>query len=338
MKKILMVSDCVISREMYMKYFDFAWSENKVVIVEDMKGFTDIDFQKWMLDTEQKGPEAFKANEEVLKQVSDTEILVVHMSIINKKILDAAKNLKIIFVCRGGCDNINMQYAAEKGIKVINAASRSADAVADVTVAMMISEMKNLIRSAIAMHDGKWIKEFTNFGHHHNLKTQTVGIIGFGEIGQRVAERLKGFGCRILAYDPFISDENIVHRGGNPVSFDNLLKESDIVSIHLRLSEKTRHFIGEKEFTKMKKTAYFINNARSGLVDQKAMINALKTRKIMGAALDVFDVEPLPLDHPLRELDNVSLTPHMAGVSCDTVNNGVELMAEELQKYLKGKQ
>ena len=334
MEKILMVADCVVTEALYRKYFPEAFEKHEVELVEDMKGYTTIDFQKLMLGTEQQGAEAFDANPEIVEKIKDATILIVHMSVINSQVLNAAKNLKTIFVCRGGCDNLNMKLAKEKGIQVLNAASRSADAVADYTVAMMIAETKNMIRAAISLANGKWEKEFSNFGHHHNLGRLVVGIIGFGEIGKRVAKRLKGFECRVLVHDPYLSDDEVRERGGVPVTLKQLLTEADIVTIHLRLSESTRNFIGKAELDTMKKTAYLVNTARSGLVDQDALADALRERKIMGAALDVFDIEPLPADSKFRKLDNVSLTPHMAGVSCDTVDIGVELMGEAFLKHI----
>ena len=333
MEKILMVADCVVTEALYRKYFPAAFAAHEVEVVEDMKGYTTIDFQKLMLGTEQRGAEAFEANPEIVENIREATVLVVHMSVINRQVLDAAEKLKTIFVCRGGCDNLNMELIKERGIRLFNAASRSADAVADYTVAMMIAETKNMIRSAIALANGKWEKEFSNFGHHHNLGRLTVGIIGFGEIGRRVAKRLEGFGCGVLVHDPYLPDAEVEKRGGTPVTLDRLLREADIVTLHLRLSESTKNFLGEAELGKMKKTAYLVNTARSGLVDQEALAEALRQHRLMGAALDVFDVEPLPADSAFRSLDNVSLTPHMAGVSCDTVDIGVELMGEAFAKH-----
>ena len=185
--------------------------------------------------------------------------------------------------------------------------------------------------------EGKWQKDYPNDINYIDMRNRTIGLIGFGYIGQRVAQNLSGFGCKILVHDPFLSDEKVKDLGGNPVSLDELLKKCDIISLHLRYSEKTKNFIGKDEFNKMNKMTTLINTARAGLVDQEAMIDALKNKKILGAAIDVYDEEPLSEDNPYINLDNITLTPHIAGVSNDTIANAVEIIAEDLNRYFNNK-
>ena len=163
-----------------------------------------------------------------------------------------------------------------------------------------------------------------------------VGIIGYGTIGSRVQKRCEAFGSEVIVYDPFVSEESLAAQGAKPVPLEKLLKEADIVTIHLRLSEKTLNFLGEKELAMLKSTAYVINTARAGLIQEEALIHALKERRICAAALDVYNEEPLPMDHPYMELDNVVLIPHLAGSSCDTMLNSFILMNGEMQHYCKG--
>ncbi|HHT96954.1 MAG TPA: 2-hydroxyacid dehydrogenase [Clostridiales bacterium] len=290
-----------------------------------------------MMETENNGPEALEANENIIKHVHDADILIVHMTIVNKKLIDAAKNLKLLGIMRGGCDNANVDYAKEKGIKVVNSGARSSDAVADFTVGMIISEMKNIARSFCELKKGNWVSGYSNFEYAHDLSKNTIGIIGFGIIGQRVAARLKSFGSKIIVYDPYVGDDGIKEKGYLPVSLDKLLTSSDVISIHMRLSTDTKKMIGKNEFDKMKKNAFFINTARAGLVDEDALYNALKGCKIAGAAIDVFNVEPLPKDHRLIQLDNITITPHIAGKTCDTSTNSAELIAIELKRFLDNK-
>ena len=336
-KKALLVSDCAVTRPMLEEYFGFLADRcEEVVYLEDLVGYTDIQFQELMLGVEQNGPESYDALPALVEEIRDAEIVVAHMSIFNRKVLEGAKKIQLLGVCRGGVDNVNLDCVHEKGIRMINAASRSSDSVADFTAAIMVAEMKNIVRAAIELHENKWVKTFPNVGNNHNMRRQVVGIIGYGEIGMRVATRLKAFGCEIVVHDPFLSDADIKTRGAKPVSLEALLRTSDVVTIHLRLSEKTAGFLGREQFELMKPTAYFINNARAGLVDEGALLEVLRTHRIAGAALDVFSEEPLPEDSVWQRLDNVTLTPHIAGVSCDTVRNGVELVSQDVQKFMDG--
>ena len=163
-----------------------------------------------------------------------------------------------------------------------------------------------------------------------------VGLVGFGDIGRKIATRLKGFGTTILAYDPYCTKENIEAFGCVPVSLDELLEQADFVSLHVRLSPQTQNMFGAAEFAKMKPTAIFVNAARAGLVDEAAMIDALEQKKIGGAVLDVFREEPLPVDHPLRKLKNVTLSAHLAGTDIGTFSGSIKIVADNLEQYFSG--
>jgi D-3-phosphoglycerate dehydrogenase len=306
----------------------------EVVLFHDEQMQTPKDITEVMLKTEQEGADASPANPALVEAAKDADILVVHASPVNTQVIENAPNLKYVAVLRSGTENVNHQLCQERGIKIISAPGRSAPAVADCTVGLMLCEMKNIARGHKGLMEGKWIKKFVNFNYIHDMRKCTVGIIGAGQIGQKVISRLKGFECNVIVHDPFVPDEVLREKGFEPVSLEELLKESDIVSIHLRLSEKTQKFMGEKEFKLMKKTASFINCARAGLVDEEALIRALQNKEIGGAALDVFSEEPLPQDSPFLALDNVTLTPHVAGTSVDTFGNSVEIIKELLEKEL----
>jgi D-3-phosphoglycerate dehydrogenase / 2-oxoglutarate reductase len=163
-------------------------------------------------------------------------------------------------------------------------------------------------------------------------------LIGFGIIGRKVAARLAPFGMKILTYDPFCTKEMAEEGGAELISFEELLKRSDFVSMHARFSEETKDLMGEKEFSLMKPTAIFVNTARAGLVNENALVNALKEHKIRSAAIDVFWTEPLPADHPLLKLTNVTLTPHRAGGTSDVKSNSMDIMLATLDKYFAGEE
>lgn len=285
-----------------------------------------------MLKTEQEGADASPANPKFVKAAADAHIIVVHAAPVNTEVIEHAPNLKYIFVLRSGIENVNKELCDARGIRIVNAPGRSTHSVADTTVGLMIAENKNIARGHQALKEGKWVKQFVNFDYVHDMRKCTVGIIGAGQVGRKVITRLQGFGCRILVYDPYVSKEELEKMGYTAVSLEELLKQSDFVSLHLRLSETTQNFMDKKEFAMMKKTAYFINTARAGLCNEEALVEALKNKQIGGAALDVFNEEPLGLESPFLSLDNVTITPHVAGTSVDTFSNSVEIIYDELVK------
>lgn len=336
-KKILCVADGGITVELFseMKKLEENY-EVEVQIVEDTDMYAMGPITDRMLLIEQGGVDAAPNCESLLQNCKDADIIAVHVASVNRDVIAACEKLKVVAVLRGGYENADMEALTEKGIQLINAPWRSAEAVADFTVGMMIAENKNIARSHKLLFEGTWCKKYVNQEYIHNMRMCTVGLIGFGYIGSRVVERLKGFGSRVIVYDPFVAPEKLAEQGVESVSLDQLLAESDFVSVHLRLSDKTHHFMGKEEFAKMKETAYFINTARAGIVDTDALVEALKNHEIGGAAIDVYDEEPLGKDHPYLSLDNITLTSHLAGTSCDTMRCSVEIGVEEIERYLKG--
>ena len=285
---------------------------------------------------EEGGPEAWKVSDEMLAAVKEAEILIVHVAPVGKTVMDAAPNLKVVGVLRTGVENVDLALCKERGIQVYNAEGRNSVAVADQTVAMMLCEMRNIARAHAALVSGTWVKMFPNTLYIRDMCKCTVGIIGVGKIGVMVAERLKGFGCRILGCDIFLPPEEIRRRGCEPVSMEELLAQSDFITIHMRHEAGDPPLIGAEELKKMKKSAFLINCARSGLIDTNALVTALQEKTIGGAALDVFDEEPMPTDHPIFKLDNVTLTPHTAGTTMDAFANSVTILLEQLTVLVEG--
>lgn len=334
--KILCVYDGGITKDLMEQMKELEEYGAEVTFVEDPDMYAMGPITDRMLLIEQKGVDAAPDCQNLLDACEDKDILVVHVASINKKVIEKCKNLKVAAVLRGGFENADVDALTEKNIPLINAPWRSADAVADFTVGMMVAENKNIARSHKLLFEGNWCKKYVNQEYIHNMRNCTVGLIGFGYIGSRVAKRLSGFESEVIVYDPFTPAEKLEAEGVKSVSLDELLERSDFVSMHLRLSDKTEDFMTKKEFDKMKKTAYFINTARSGLVKTEDLIEALKNKTIGGAAIDVYDVEPLPEDHPYLTLDNITLTSHLAGTSCDTMRTSVEIGVEDLKRYLTG--
>ncbi len=294
-----------------------------------LNGFDEL--QNINLLVEQGGREDYDVPDYIIDAIKDADIVITQFCPITKKVIDACTNLKYVGVLRAGYENINVEYAKEKGIKVFNTPGRNAHAVSDFTVGMLISEARNIARGHFGIKNGEWIREYCNSGDIPDLEERTVGLIGFGEIGRLVARKLSGFNMNILVYDPYCKDDSV-----NLVSLETLLKESDFVSLHARLTKENERMIGEKELGMMKKTAYIINTSRSGLVDEKALYEALKNGNIAGAALDVYDVEPPAKDYPLVTLPNVTLTPHMAGGSNDAFKNTPKRLMNDMKKAFAG--
>ncbi|GAK50444.1 D-3-phosphoglycerate dehydrogenase [Candidatus Moduliflexus flocculans] len=282
------------------------------------------------LKVEQGGSDAVEPPAEIVEQARDAEIIITHFCTLTKRLVDACPKLKAIGVLRAGYENVNVAYAKEKGILVFNTPGRNADAVADFTIGVMIAECRNIAKGHHGLKNGEWIRTYPNYRTIPDLPGRTVGLVGLGEIGLKVAKRAKGFDMEVVGYDPYAKPEVVQAHGIKLVSLDELLKESDFVSMHARLTADNRHLIGEREFGLMKPTSYFINTARAGLVDEDALYQALKSGTIAGAAIDVFEKEPPGEDHPLVTLDNITITPHMAGGSVDAFYNSPKRLVADM--------
>ena len=335
--KILFAADFSITAEdILAEKHVFSKYDADVDVVEVSLGDTKEERAAYILKTEKEGTEWTKAPEELLEKAADAEIIITDFAAIGKDVIDAAKSLKLIGVLRSGVENVNLEEAAGRGIDVICSPGRVAAPVADYTVAMMIAETRNIVRSNLVSSKGDWKIRFQNFPYSHNMAGKTVGIIGFGAIGQMVAARLKPFGVNIVAYEEYMSPEKVRELGAEPVTLDELLVTSDYVTIHARLCETTKHMLGREQFKKMKKTAIFVNTARAGLVDEDALVKALQNNEIGGAALDVFAQEPIAKDNPFLQLENVTLTPHLAGTTSNVGSNSIAVILQDLDRYFTG--
>ncbi len=280
---------------------------------------------------EQDGPEAVPMPEEVVEAVGGAEVIAVHFAPIPEAVLEAGPNLKAVVVARAGYENVNVEAASVRGIAVVNLIGRNAPAVAEQAIALMLAETRDIARADRGIRAGRWPKEFPQTPY--DLYGCTVGLIGFGQVARQLAPRLSGFVVRLLVYDPYVDAETIGSYGGEKVEdMDWIFRESDFVSLHARLTDETRRFIGREHFELMKPSAYFINNARSRMVRYDDLYEVLKEGRIAGAALDVHDDEPLGEGNPWVELENVTLTPHIAGSTTSTWENSVRMVAEAVKE------
>lgn len=332
MKKLVGIGDLFIPCEYIEKGMSHLKELDIDVSTVEWK-LSDFDeLQHINLLVEQGGREEIPVPAEILEAVKEADILITQFFPVGKDLIDACPNLKTIGVLRAGVENVNVEYAKEKGIEVFHAIGRNAHSVSDFTVGAIICEARNIARGHAGIKNGLWIRNYSNNGMIPDLCEKTVGIIGYGEIGRLVAKKLSGFDMNLLVYDPFYHGNDV-----KTVSLEELMAQSDFVTLHARLTAENEHMINAQLLAKMKPTAYIINTSRSGLIDEAALVEVLKEKKIAGAFLDVFDHEPPAINDPLVQLDNVTLTPHMAGGSNDAFLNTPKLMANALVEHINGK-
>lgn len=267
--------------------------------------------------------------EELIAMVKDAFGVIAGTEKYDETVLSEAKNLKVIVRFGVGTDNFDLAAMKKRGIKV--GVITNYNAVAEHALALMLGIFKVLPKYDAEVREGLWtrfpIREITG---------KTVGIVGFGRVGRRLAELLGGFKTDILVYDPFVDGEKIRACGFTPVSFDELLERCDIVSLHLPATKDTHHIINRETLAKVKKGAYIVNTARGALIDEAALFEALSENRLGGAALDVFETEPVTKDNPLFTLDNTLLSPHVAASSIETNINGSMTCVESFIRVRDG--
>jgi len=252
---------------------------------------------------------------------------------IDGEVMDAiGPGLKVISNMAVGVDNIDIAAATARGIPVGNTPGVLTDATADQAFALMMAAARRITESERFLRAGKWVTWSPTLLLGVDLTGATLGIIGFGRIGQAVAKRAQGFDMRVLYYSP----NRKPALGAQSVDLDTLLRESDFVSIHVPLNEGTRHFVNAEFLAKMKPTAILVNTARGGVLDQSALYHALKENKIFAAALDVTDPEPLPMDSTLLELENCIIVPHLGSATRKTRDKMSLLAAQNLMAGVSG--
>lgn len=271
---------------------------------------------------------------EIIDAVADCDVVLTHLAPITSDVLDAAGSLRLIGSVRGGPVNVDVEAATSRGIPVAYLPGRNLQAVAEYTVGMVIALTRNIGAAIPAMaageYDASWFR-FERCGPE--LGSATVGLVGFGAVGRRVAELLVPFGSMVLAYDPYADDEHASERGVKLVELADLLGRSDIVSLHARVTPENRQMCDEEWFASMRPGSYFINTARGELVDQGALRTALDSGHLAGAALDVFDPEPPEAKDPLRQPPKVLGTPHLGGASREVALRSADRAAQAAAEF-----
>lgn len=301
--------------------------------------FPDLGIEEAILRPEGIGIASFKEKRpptELAGLVREADAVITQFALVNAEVVNAMSKAKAIVRYGIGYDNVDIAVARERGIPVCNIPDYCVDEVADHTLAFILAITRQVVPNALHVRAGKWGLA-TPLTAMRALKYLTVGIVGFGRIGREVVKRLLAFKARVLVYDPVVDAAQIAAAGAQAASsFDELLAQSDIISPHCPSSPSTRQMFNASAFAKMKRGSAYINVGRGDLADSKAITAALRSGHLAAAALDVFDPEPVPAGHPLLEMANVILAPHIASASPSAVRALRETAARLALKAVRG--
>ena len=275
-----------------------------------------------------------KKPEEVIEVVRDADVILFTDVSMNADFLAKLEKCKLIIRYGIGYDNIDINAAAEKGIIVCNAPNYGVIDVAEHAVSLMLSCTKRLTYMSDCIRDKMW--STGDMGSSRRIYGKTIGFVGFGKIARCACNMTNAMGTKALVYDPYVTDEALAQYNAKSVDLDTLLKESDYVTLHLPLSEKTRHMFGAEEFAKMKNTAYLINTGRGGLVKEADLVEALVNGVIAGAGFDVFENESGELDSRMLTMKNVALTPHVAWNTFEGMEALHQEVTDNVVRFLAG--
>lgn len=274
------------------------------------------------------------SKEDILARIAQYDALMVRSGTkVTREIIEAGVNLKIIGRAGVGVDNIDVEAATEKGIVVVNSPGGNTRAAAEHTIALLFALARNIPQAYLSLKKGEWKRSKFMGTEVHG---KTLGVIGLGRIGGEVARRAVALGMEVIAYDPYISEEVAERLQVKLVDLPTLLSTSDFITIHTPLTKETKHLIGERELNMMRKGARIINTARGGIIDEVALFNAIKEGKIAGAAIDVFEQEPPPPDHPLLQLEEVIVTPHLGASTVEAQEFVAVDVAQQIVDFFRG--
>lgn len=290
--------------------------------VEALKAYAEVDVKTGMTKDEIK---AIIGNYDAIAVRSETKVTA--------EIIDAGKKLQVIGRAGVGVDNVDLDAATRNGVLVVNAPTGNTISAAEHTIGLMVALARHIPQANQKLRAGEWKrKEYMGT----EIRNKTLGVVGLGNVGAEVAKRAAGLLMKIIAYDPFVSEEVAKNLGARMVTLDELLKESDFITLHIPLTPKTKGLLGEKEIAKMKPNVRIINCARGGIIDEELLFKAVQEGKIAGAAVDVFTKEPAPADNPLLKSEKIIVTPHLAASTTEAQISASTDIAEEIIAALKG--
>lgn len=288
------------------------------------------------------------SKETLLKQIKGKDAIIIRSSQLYNELIDEGDKLKVIGRHGAGLDNIDVEYATEKGVTVVNTPTANTESVAEHTLALILALNKKLticdraIRKSVFSEKGASLPGLcTSLGYSgYDVANKTLGIIGFGNIGHATAELLKrAFNVKVIVYDKFLQEKGGIELEQGyrwAEDLDDILENSDFISIHVPLLPSTKHMISTEEFNKMKPTGYIINCARGGVIDEVALCKALDENQIAGAGIDVFEEEPINPDNPMLKNDKIIMTPHAAAMSHESIERMAMQVCEGVASVLNG--
>jgi phosphoglycerate dehydrogenase-like enzyme len=272
---------------------------------------------------------------EFIETIKDAEILLVGEAAISREVFQYAAKLELICVCHTGSDNVDVVAATDHGVVVSNVPNYASEAVAEFVFALAMDLMRKIEVADSLVHKNEFDCHY--YFSNRLLAGKTLGVVGAGNIGKRVIQIGHSFDMNVIAATAHPSSRRMKELGTRFVPLNNLLSESDIVTLHLPLTPETAHMIGAKELDMMKPTAILINTSRGKIINEEALIDALRKKKIAGAALDVFERESLSVNDPLLKAENLVLTPHIAYLSEETIDKCAKICIENVEMFLKDK-
>jgi len=275
-----------------------------------------------------------QSQDELIARIKDSDVVlnIRAYSVFNRQVQAASAKLRMISIWGTGVDNVDLESAREMGITVTNTPGANALSVAEHTLTILLALARQIPTLDREVRTGKWPRV-----DMVQLSGKVMGLLGLGAIGRYLARMAQGLGMEVIAWTLHSSPERARESGVRFVSKEELLKQSDVVSLHLLLTDETRGFLKKEDFDRMKPAAFFVNTARAALIEPGALVEALRSKKIAGAALDVYDQEPLPAGDPLTGFPNVVLTPHNAGMTPEAMMNGLMMAVENIEAFLAGK-
>lgn len=326
-------------------------AEMDKTLIGELEGFLKVEKGGWFTSNQ------LLDEDELISRLRGKEILITSYDKVTRKVIESCPDLKLIACTRSNPVNIDYDAATENSIPIIHTPGRNADSAAEYTISLMLNISRKIPLAYYELKNGRYVQESMELGTTSDigkadvtwalgegspylvfkgfeLKGKTLGIVGYGQIGRKVGELAKAFGMDILVYDPYIKMENGADR---QVDLNELLVQSDFITLHAAVVPETIGLMNKRTFQMMKKTAYLINTSRGAIINEEDLIEALRHKEIAGAALDVFAREPLQADHPfLTELENVIITPHIAGATYDAITNHTKMIISDLKKFMIG--
>jgi D-3-phosphoglycerate dehydrogenase / 2-oxoglutarate reductase len=281
--------------------------------------------------------EASGTEDDLVAALDGARVCLTQMAPFTARVFDAAPDLEMVAVSRGGPVNVDLAAADRAGVAVAQAPGRNAAAAAEYAVGMTLAALRRIPMADRELRDGTWRGDLYAYDEAgRELDGATVGLVGYGAIGRIVARVLRAFGATVLVADPYTDEATAGADGVRLVGLDELLRSSSVVSLHARLSDETRGMIGARELDLLPEGAVLVNTARGGLLDHAPLPEALRSGRLGGLALDVYDVEPPPDDRPLHDAPNVVTTPHLAGATRQTAHRAATIAAGEAARFLRG--